>query len=236
MPGSCGLGDIYFTRNNPAKGWTEPRNLGCAPGGPNTALDEQGPSTWRTTTTRSCSSRRSSAVVPGDIYVSQKLSGWNFGGSVPAAGLNDAGGERHPAERPQGRPRGRLLVEPGWRARRPGHLGRDARALGAPWSAPVNLGGGGQHCGSRDSPLAVQNARQLLFGRAPGPEGIGDIYVSTRTAKGADSRRSAAGLSRARPLGAYRLVRRGLFEDPGPVTRGRPPARGRGGRASAGCA
>ena len=29
-------------------------------------------------------------MVPGDIYVSPRLSGWNFGGSVPAAGLNDA--------------------------------------------------------------------------------------------------------------------------------------------------
>ena len=44
LPGSCGMGDIYFTRYNPTVGWSEPRNLGCAPGGPNTALDEQGPS------------------------------------------------------------------------------------------------------------------------------------------------------------------------------------------------
>ena len=44
LPGRCGLGDIYFTRLNPAHGWTEPERLACAPEGPNSALDEQGPS------------------------------------------------------------------------------------------------------------------------------------------------------------------------------------------------
>ena len=69
--GSCGLGDIYFTRNNPATGWTEPRNLGCAPGGPNTALDEQGPSYVENDDDAFLFFSSSSAVVPGDIYVSQ---------------------------------------------------------------------------------------------------------------------------------------------------------------------
>jgi hypothetical protein len=45
IPGvTCGLGDIYFTRRNPAHGWSEPDHLACAPDGPNSALDEQGPS------------------------------------------------------------------------------------------------------------------------------------------------------------------------------------------------
>src|ERR671919_3097889 len=37
LPGSCGLGDIYFTRFNRRHGWREPVNLGCAPTGPNSA-------------------------------------------------------------------------------------------------------------------------------------------------------------------------------------------------------
>ena len=41
---TCGLGDIYFTRRNPAHGWSEPQHLGCDPEGPNSPLDEQGPS------------------------------------------------------------------------------------------------------------------------------------------------------------------------------------------------
>ena len=181
--GSCGLGDIYFTRNNPAKGWTEPRNLGCAPGGPNTALDEQGPSYVENDDDAFLFFSSSSAVVPGDIYVSQKLSGWNFGGSVPAAGLNDAAAnDIQPNVRKDG-------LEVVFSSNRAGGLGaqdiwvatRDA--FGAPWSAPVNLGGGVNTAAAESRPSLSKNARQLLFGRAPGPEGIGDIYVSTRTAQ-----------------------------------------------------
>jgi hypothetical protein len=89
LPGSCGLGDIYFTRYNPTYGWSEPRNLGCAPDGPNTGLDEQGPSYVENDDDVYLFFSSGSAVVPGDIYVSRKLSGWNFGGSTPVAGLND---------------------------------------------------------------------------------------------------------------------------------------------------
>jgi len=41
---TCGMGDIYFARDNPAQGWGDPEHLACAPDGPNSALDEQGPS------------------------------------------------------------------------------------------------------------------------------------------------------------------------------------------------
>lgn len=41
---ACGLGDIYFTRRDPTGAWRDPRHLACAPEGPNSALDEQGPS------------------------------------------------------------------------------------------------------------------------------------------------------------------------------------------------
>jgi hypothetical protein len=41
---TCGLGDIYFARQNPAQGWSEPEHVACAPAGPNSPLDEQGPS------------------------------------------------------------------------------------------------------------------------------------------------------------------------------------------------
>jgi hypothetical protein len=181
--GSCGLGDIYFTRNNPTKGWTEPRNLGCAPGGPNTALDEQGPSYVENEDDEGfLYFSSSSAVVPGDIYVSPRLLGWNFGGSVPAAGLNDAtANDIQPNVRKDG-------LEVVFSSNRAGGLGaqdiwvatRDA--FGAPWSAPVNLGGGVNTAAAESRPSLSKNARQLLFGRTPGPEGIGDIYVSTRTA------------------------------------------------------
>jgi hypothetical protein len=45
LPGSCGQADIYFTRYHPAHGWREPERLACSSaGGPNSELDEQGPS------------------------------------------------------------------------------------------------------------------------------------------------------------------------------------------------
>jgi len=122
----------------------------------------------------------SSAVVPGDIYVSQKLSGWNFGGSTAVSGLNSAANDIQPNVRKDG-------LEVVFSSNRAGGLGaqdiwvatRDA--FGAPWSAPVNLGGGVNTAAAESRPSLSKNARQLLFGRSPGPEGIGDIYVSTRS-------------------------------------------------------
>ena len=180
LPGSCGMGDIYFSRYNPTHGWSEPRNLGCAPGGPNTALDEQGPSYVENDDDAFLFFSSSSAVVPGDIYVSQKLSGWNFGGSTAVSGLNSAANDIQPNVRKDG-------LEVVFSSNRAGGLGaqdiwvatRDA--FGAPWSAPVNLGGGVNTAAAESRPSLSKNARQLLFGRSPGPEGIGDIYVSTRS-------------------------------------------------------
>src|SRR5215211_6991678 len=41
---TCGLGDIYFARREATGNWSRTRHLACAPAGPNSALDEQGPS------------------------------------------------------------------------------------------------------------------------------------------------------------------------------------------------
>ena len=182
--GSCGLGDIYFARNNPTKGWTEPRNLGCAPVGPNTALDEQGPSYVENDDDEGfLYFSSSSAVVPGDIYVSPRLSGWNFGGSVAAAGLNEAGvNDIQPNVRKDG-------LEVVFSSNRAGGLGAQdiwiatRASFDAPWSTPVNVGAGVNTAAAETRPSLSRNAKQLLFGRAPGPEGMSDIYVSTRTAQ-----------------------------------------------------
>ena len=183
LPGSCGMGDIYFTRNNPASGWTEPRNLGCAPAGPNTALDEQGPSYVENDDDAYLYFSSSSATVLGDIYVSPRLSGWNFGGSVPVASLNDAAAnDIQPNVRKDG-------LEVVFSSNRVGGIGTQdiwistRTRFNAPWSAPVNVGAAVNTAAAETRPSLSRNARQLLFGRAPGPEGIGDIYVSTRTAQ-----------------------------------------------------
>ena len=54
--------------------------------------------------------------------------------------------------------------------------------MGDPWSTPVNLGVAVNTAAGETRPSLSWDALTLLFGRAPGPEGSGDIYVSTRTA------------------------------------------------------
>jgi hypothetical protein len=183
LPGSCGLGDIYFTRYNTVRGWTAPRNLGCAPGGPNTALDEQGPSYVENDDARYLFFSSVSAVVPGDIYVSPRLGGWSFGGSVPVAGLNDAAAnDIQPNVRKDG-------LEVVFSSNRAGTLGAQdiwiatRASFGSAWSTPVNVGSAVNTAAAETRPSLSRNARQLLFGRSPGPEGMSDIYVSTRTAQ-----------------------------------------------------
>ncbi len=184
LPGSCGLGDIYFTRYSPAKGWTEPRNLGCAPDGPNTALDEQGPSYVESDDDAFLFFSSSSGVVPGDIYVSPRLAGWSFGGSSAVGGLNDAAAnDIQPNVRKDG-------LEVVFSSNRAGGMGAQdiwtstRASFDSPWSTPVNVGGGVNTAAAESRPSLSKNARQLLFGRAPGPEGMSDIYVSTRTKSG----------------------------------------------------
>jgi hypothetical protein len=49
-----------------------------------------------------------------------------------------------------------------------------------PWSTPVNLGAAINTTAAESRPSLSWDARALLFGRAPGPEGMSDIYLSTR--------------------------------------------------------
>jgi hypothetical protein len=181
LPGSCGLGDIYFTRYTRKHGWSEPQHLGCAPDGPNSPLDEQGPSYVEAGCKASLYFSRSSATVPGDIYVSTGLAGWGFGPAVPVSELNDAvANDIQPNVRHDSREvvfssnrAGTLGAQDIWVARR--------RSIHHPWSEPVNLGASLNTVAAETRPSLSWNARTLLFGRAPGPEGMSDIYVTTRT-------------------------------------------------------
>ena len=180
LPGSCGLGDVYFTRLRADGSWREPRHLACAPTGPNSALDEQGPSYVEVGGKALLYFSRSSAVVPGDVYVSKRPAGGSFGDAVAVAALNDsAANDIQPNVRKDGR-------EVVFSSNRSGTLGGQdvwvatRESIGDPWSAPVNLGGAVNTGAAETRPSLSWNAVTLLFGRTPGPEGIGDIYVSTR--------------------------------------------------------
>lgn len=184
LPGSCGLGDIYFTRYTRKHGWSEPRHLGCAPDGPNSSLDEQGPSYVQAGCKASLYFSRSSATVPGDIYVSTSVAGWGFGPAAPVSELNDAvANDIQPNVRHDGR-------EVVFSSNRAGTLGGQdiwvatRRSIHQPWSEPINLGASLNTVAAETRPSLSWNARTLLFGRAPGPEGMSDIYVTTRTKVG----------------------------------------------------
>jgi hypothetical protein len=179
---TCGLGDIYFTRRNPAHGWSDPEHLACAPNGPNSALDEQGPSYIQGRLYFS----RSSATVLGDLYASDKQGDMTFGSASPIVELNDAGANDI---QPNLRKDGREIV---FSSNRSGGVGGQdiwsatRASVEDPWSAPVNLGSSINTGLGESRPSLSWDAEQLLFGRA-GPAGTGeggtgasDIYVSTR--------------------------------------------------------
>ena len=180
LPGSCGLGDIYFTRLSPAHGWNEPEHLACAPKGPNSPLDEQGPSYIQGRLYFS----RSSATVPGDLFVSEKNGDMSFGPGAPLVELNDPlANDIQPNVRKDGREivfssnrAGGLGGQDIWSATRPG-------AEGA-WSAAANLGPAVNTAAAESRPSLSWDAEILLVGRAPGPEGMSDIYVATREKAG----------------------------------------------------
>jgi hypothetical protein len=52
--------------------------------------------------------------------------------------------------------------------------------LSDPWSTAVNLGDAVNSGEGETRPSLSWDARTLLFGRAPGPEGMSDIYIATR--------------------------------------------------------
>ena len=181
---TCGLGDIYFARFSRQHGWSEPVHLGCDPLGPNSALDEQGPSLVKAGGTKLYFSR-SSATVPGDIYVSAKLANGSFGQAAPVAELNSPGNDIQPNVRKDGR---EMVFSSnhgytGAQGSQDVYVATRARA-GDPWSVPVNLGVAVNTSVGETRPSLSRDARTLLFGRAPGPEGMSDIYVSTREKHG----------------------------------------------------
>lgn len=185
LPGACGMGDIYFTHRGPAGVWTEPERLLCAPDGPNSTLDEQGPSWIDPSGTvrgqKQLYFSRSAAGVAGEIFMSTRQNGARFGPATAVTALNDAAAnDIQPNVRADG-------LEVVFSSNRAGTLGGQdiwiaTRAgAGDPWSAPINIGTGVNTTVGETRPSLSRTGDQLLFGRAPGPEGMSDIYVAARS-------------------------------------------------------
>jgi TolB protein len=119
--------------------------------------------------------------VPGDIFVSTRADGGSFGPATAVSELNSAGNDIQPNVRKNGREIVFSSNHP-----YPGAMGgQDIYAatrgsIDEPWSVPANLGDAINTAAGETRPSLSWDARTLLFGRAPGPEGSSDILVSTR--------------------------------------------------------
>ena len=181
---TCGMGDIYLTRLNPGTGWETPQHLGCEDdGGPNTELDEQGPSYVKTggPTLYFSTGIPSGPAVSGDIYKSERHGDGSFGPPELVTSLNSSSVDIQPNVRHDGREvvfasnrTGTLGAQDIWVATRNGPNG--------PWSTPVNLGGAVNTSGfSETRPSLSWDGATLYFGRAlPTDPLTSDIFVSTR--------------------------------------------------------
>jgi hypothetical protein len=170
--GACGGADIYFARHNPAHGWSDPLHLACtSDGGPNSPLDEMGPSYIN-------AGGPSLYFSSGpDIYVSERLREDSFGPAEPVAELNSPASDIQPNVRRDGREivfaSNRLAGDQDlWVATR--------ESVDDPWSAPVNLGSAVNTAANETRPSISWDGTTLYFGRAPGPEGSTDIFVTNR--------------------------------------------------------
>ena len=186
LPGACGQGDIYFTHRTAAGAWAEPERLLCAPAGPNSALDEQGPSwvdptgTLRGRKDLYFSRSSTTPTVAGDIFVSTRQSGARFGPATAVTELNDAAAnDIQPNVRADG-------LEVVFSSNRTGTLGAQdiwvssRGSVTGSWGTATNMGAEVNTPAAESRPSLSRNGDQLLFGRAPGPEGGSDVYVSTR--------------------------------------------------------
>lgn len=178
---TCGLGDVYMTRLNPRHGWRDPRHLRCAPEGPNSEYDEQGPSLVEIGDGTSQLFFSRSGPVKGDLFVSTRPDGGRFG---PADAIDELNSPENDIQ-PNVRKDGLEIVFSSNHAHLGAQGGQDIytasrESTDDPWSAPVNVGSGVNKAQNESRPSFSWDARTLLFGRVPGPEGSSDIYVSTR--------------------------------------------------------
>ena len=179
VAGACGGSDLFFTRDHPVRGWTDPVHFDCTTaGGPNGPLDEQGPSYVE----YGGQARLYYSAGP-EIVVSLRAQDGSFGPPSPVAELNGPASDIQPNIRKDGLEIVFTSNDPS----RPGSHGTSfdlyvaTRAdVGAPFSTPVNLGEPINTVANETRPSLSWDATGLLFGRTPGPEGSTDIFVATR--------------------------------------------------------
>ena len=123
----------------------------------------------------------SSGAVPGDIFVSERLADGTYGPASAVAGLNSSGNDIQPNVRKDGL-EVVLSSNFAYRARRVDRTSTQRRGATSPTPGRLrrNLGDGVNTAAGESRPSFTWDAQSLFFGRAPGPEGMSDIYLSTR--------------------------------------------------------
>ena len=183
------MGNMYVSRRNPVHGWRAPQHLACAPAGPNSALDEQGPSYVEMGgDSEQLFFSRSSGTVSGDLFVSTS-EGDNFGAAAPVSELNSPGNDIQPNVRKNGPVRGRA--------------GIDRRPVGATGQPRA----GDQHAGGRVAPVAVVGRADAAVRPRSGAGGlVGHLHEHAAVAAS-----GGAGSCRCRPRAAWQIrgARRG---------------------------
>ena len=177
--GGYGAQDLYFSRLNPAQGWTEPVNLGS---GANSALSEAGPSYFEADGRAFLYFSSGGATNTSDVFVSERAPDGSFGPRVAIAELNGTFDDFRPNVRKDG-------LEVVFDSNRDGYQGGSrnfdiwtaTRASAAdPWSAPTNLGGVVNTPAGEIRAAFSWDGGTLYFGRSPGPVGSSDLFVTTR--------------------------------------------------------
>ncbi len=176
--GGCGGSDIYASHYNPGQdAWSEPRNLGCAPGGPNTDGFELSPSVVKTAAGTLLYFSTGEGIGLGqDVYESRLRLDGSFSPGMAVMELNTPGdiNDRQPNVSRNG-------LEIVFASNRDGDGIGDIwsatrNSVYEAWSAPVNLSetvpfdteGAGE-----SRPSLSWDGKRLYYGS-------GGVYVSTR--------------------------------------------------------
>ncbi len=182
-PAPCGGGDMYFSRQSPAGGWSAPTMLKCAPAGPNFAGAERSPSLVETWLGTFLFYSSNGAGGDQDIYVSRLGRDGNFGPGKVVAELSTEFEDIMPNVR--AREDGSFEIvcssnRPTWGRGQAAFGGQDVYTSRSwwptgSWSAPKNLGDAVNTPGVEQRSTLSYDGKRLYFGRD------GDIYTSTRS-------------------------------------------------------
>jgi hypothetical protein len=183
--GGCGGTDIYASYYNPGQDtWSEPRNLGCAPDGPNTAGFELSPSIVETEAgTLLYFSTGDGIGLAQDIFESRLRLDGSFGPGMAVVELNTPGAinDRQPNV-------GRNGLEIVFASNRDGDGIEDIwtatrNSVYEAWSAPLNLSATVPFstAGAGESrPSLSWDGKRLYYGS-------GGVYITTRTPGGSSN-------------------------------------------------